>query len=133
MTIDFKQLQAARVAVAKGAKLLDDNVPGWRENVHQRYLDMADGTFCILGQVFAKDLQGYFNGYERGLAELDVSASEYGFDVGDGNTYVALGRAWEEELWPELFAFNAEQAIADLQTELPGLISEVIREVFRNL
>ncbi len=38
--------------VARGAALLDEHVPCWREMVSAAKLDIQNGRYCILGQVF---------------------------------------------------------------------------------
>lgn len=73
-----------RTRIERGAKLLDERVPGWRERIDLDRLDMGNSLHCILGQCFGS----YFDG----LRTLDLSTdSAYGF-LGPGTA------AWREYL-----------------------------------
>ena len=55
---------AARVA--RGAKLLDVFVPGWRARIDVATLDLFDAEYCILGQL-------YGGSEVSGVADLGIS------------------------------------------------------------
>jgi len=48
--------------VKRGADLLDEKRPGWREEIDLATLDLVDGDYCIMGQIFGS--------YETGLSFL---------------------------------------------------------------
>lgn len=75
--------------VAAGVMLLDDRRPDWRTLVDVSRLNIADGDWCVLGQVFPE--QSYGDALEE--LGLDSSPWEYGFDA-RGSEYEALRRAW---------------------------------------
>ena len=45
-------MQTIDERVAKGAAWLDEEHPGWRENIDPEILDMTSCLSCILGQVY---------------------------------------------------------------------------------
>lgn len=47
---------AARVK--RGARLLDEKVPGWAGKVNVERLDMTDCESCVVGQVFGEFMEG---------------------------------------------------------------------------
>lgn len=63
----------ARARVAKGVKLLNRKVPGWRKKIKVKKLRMEDCWQCILGQLF-----GYAG--DGGDALKIKGWHEYGFD-----------------------------------------------------
>jgi hypothetical protein len=54
--------------VKRGAVLLDQERPGWRDEIDLATLDLSDGCSCILGQVF-----GYYSDGVWALFEVDLS------------------------------------------------------------
>lgn len=44
--------EKARIAVAKGATLLDRKMPNWHQKIDLSRLDLANGEACVLGQLF---------------------------------------------------------------------------------
>ena len=75
--------------IARGVKLLDAKVPGWREKIDRDQLSMGDGCNCILGQIY-----GHF---DEGIDELDSEdeAAERGFDSEhDPISWEELTREW---------------------------------------
>lgn len=111
-------IEDARAAVAKGAALLDEKKPGWREEMDWKDCDITMPCDCVLGQCFAPPKGRGWGSYNRGLDflcpppadehHLDMVqrrtrfAVEYGFDVprsesGTAGSYMILQRAWEEE------------------------------------
>jgi hypothetical protein len=70
--------------VARGAALLDDEIPGWAARVNLSVLDVSDCTRCVLGQLFAEDDPD--SPYGWGLHELgldSLSDAAYGFEQSD--------------------------------------------------
>lgn len=54
------------VRVARGAALLDAEVPGWWERVRVLRLDMGSTCRCVLGQVFdGEGADGFYAGSRR--------------------------------------------------------------------
>lgn len=82
--------------VQRGIAILDGLGPeGWRDRVDLDDLEIADGTCCILGQVFG-------NFYEMPAKLRGVMYSvEYGFNTSfalDGWVAVKLNAAWRKAL-----------------------------------
>ncbi len=63
--------------VAKGAALLDEKVPGWRERIDLDMLDTVSPYGCVLGQLFEENdsLFGFRAGYWPGLRALGIPES----------------------------------------------------------
>ena len=88
--------------VARGAALLDEKVPGWRERINLDTFAISSCERCILGQVY-----GY---YATGLGELrrprsdpyskaaDLFAVSHGFMYSRHREVGELGDAWRAEL-----------------------------------
>jgi hypothetical protein len=90
----------ARQRVERGAALLDEKSPGWREKVDPETLEMSSGCGCILGQVYGD----YMGGLHRLASNWwEVADTRLGFMV-DGESdndiadYVILQNAWLELL-----------------------------------
>lgn len=69
--------------VSNGVKFLDENGPkNWREMIDLDKLDIQDGMYCILGQVFA-DKVGTRVGAGVGTCECCtyVNGYDYGYDL----------------------------------------------------
>lgn len=89
--------------VARGAALLDAQVPNWWERIRVLDLDMARGCACVLGQVFANDATRYQNGYDIGVNRLNsdrvsVAVSNgfdsYGTAASRSDDFEALRISW---------------------------------------
>ena len=97
-----------KLAVKRGAYMLDQKMPEWAELIRLEDLEMDDCGSCVIGQAVGD--------YGRGIAQLsglkDYSreafdwAIEYGFDLsdemfdhGDGTGYRAYRQL--ETLWTE--------------------------------
>jgi hypothetical protein len=79
-------------AVDAGAALLDERLPGWRDEIHPASLDLEQCEQCVLGQLFGE--------YERGRMLLGLSRSRamgLGF-TRRGTTWERLTAAWREVL-----------------------------------
>lgn len=83
--------------VARGARLLDDHRPGWRESVDAARLDVSDFHSCVLGQLYGSFSAGLT---QLGLRLDGARIEEHGFDVllGDTGRYPAVQGAWERVL-----------------------------------
>lgn len=75
-----------RVVVARlfdaAVARLDDAAPTWRDRVDRRTLDVSDGTWCVLGQVFGSYHLGLFQLYGRpclGGDPLPADAATFAF------------------------------------------------------
>jgi hypothetical protein len=91
-------------AVARGAALLNERVPGWRERLQLRRLHMEDCEQCVLGQIYGD----YVMGLDALWPDL-VMASEdstFGFDLvrpyppspSKEERYKVLAAAWREAI-----------------------------------
>jgi hypothetical protein len=85
-------------AVARGAALLDEKVPGWRERIDVEKLYMEQPLHCIVGQACG----GYMGGmHALGLEPWGAGHGvHYGFMSPDGSIRMdtRLEDAWREEL-----------------------------------
>lgn len=87
-------------AVRKGARLLDDVAPTWRDMINVSRLQMSNTTRCVLGMVFGTyddGIEALADSQER--TDVEVFAIEHGFDVDpDSRTinsdYSALDAQW---------------------------------------
>lgn len=86
--------------VERGAKLLDEKLPGWDEQIKLKKLDMTSETQCILGQLYC--------GYLLGLNALGVNGLRYGFDGASGEE---LAKAWKDEVLDRKFQKRHSQAL----------------------
>jgi hypothetical protein len=93
-------------AVDQGAALLDEERPGWWEEIDESELRMSDARSCILGQAWMAR-NGFENGYDAGTFDLfgeddyedDVrqrKIEEHGFDAFGfgGAEYDVLANVW---------------------------------------
>jgi len=81
--------------VRRGAALLDEQRPGWRDGIDPDRLDISDPQLCVLGQLDGSYSDGRWN---LGVAPGHESAS-YGFVVVPGclnfdAEFEALTAAW---------------------------------------
>lgn len=97
-SLTYAQLSEYIDNVARGAALLDELAPGWREHVDIHTLDVSDPYYCVLGQLFsARHPDGYLTcGFFTGVACLCPNDTgcvatgpthnwcvQHGFDVGE--------------------------------------------------
>jgi hypothetical protein len=66
-------------AVDQGAKLLDQEKPGWAKAVDLRKLDMRSTRTCVLGQVYG----AYHTGTDALGLGSGVEEENYGFNLTD--------------------------------------------------
>lgn len=76
--------------VAAGMALLDQERPGWRQEIDLGTLDLGSCSVCVLGQIFGD--------YEDGLSELGIGDDpyKYGFNALGGMS--TLTQAWKDAL-----------------------------------
>jgi hypothetical protein len=92
--------------VARGAQLLDQQVPGWAERIDLGRLDLADLRWCPLGQTYATH-PGDGDAYHRGLDHLGLRSGDQCIAAGvylvdtSGDELPNDDPAWAEldELW----------------------------------
>lgn len=80
------------VAVKRGAALLDERLPGWRNHVHPETLDLSSACGCVLGELFGD--------YERGCGILGLTPRDarwFGFMEGR-TRFAALTAGWRRLL-----------------------------------
>lgn len=80
---------ALPVNVQRGAELLDERLPGWRDEIDQDFLDLGNTCNCVLGQLFGS--------YDRGVKVLglhDSQASALGFFKRGRQTWETLTAGW---------------------------------------
>lgn len=102
-------MNKVQAAVKRGATLLDQKKKRWAFKISVPELDMSNGRYCVLGQVYADDphivasASGYSwesptNGYYAGMKKLfgnqhSDEGHNYGFDGRD-----SLRRYWLVEI-----------------------------------
>ena len=83
----------------RGAALLDEKRPGWREDVDLRSLDQASCSRCVLGQVFGRYAEGLRSLFNEDRIRRYPDDAPYGFDIdGEVGHYSVLTEAWREVL-----------------------------------
>jgi hypothetical protein len=65
--------------VARGAALLDSEIPGWWQLIDVDSLDINDCYACVIGQLFADEAM-HWNPFEVGAAWL-IGRDAYGCDT----------------------------------------------------
>lgn len=94
--------RAAKGRVRKGARLLDQYKPGWRNLVKSEVLNMSLSYRCVLGQLF-----GDYSTGERKLFGDNPKFTDsvrHGFMTGlkeGGQSWEVLADAWKDELKAE--------------------------------
>jgi hypothetical protein len=86
------QIKTLSDNVDRGAALLDQQRPSWRDKVNVSTLDMSDGSWCVLGQAFG----GYYEGRVR-LRIDSHKATDHGF-----NCHARWGDDLDWEGWLQL-------------------------------
>lgn len=84
--------------IARGAALLDEQRPGWRDEIDVETLDLASECDCILGQLHGD--------YLEGVDMLDLNLPDRvacGFDILSGvrdedKAYARLTAEWRQAL-----------------------------------
>lgn len=95
-------MTTATQAAAKGAALLDEEIPGWADRIDLPTLDLGSCTRCVLGQLFSSGRSGWEAPYALGLHHLSLSVREavgHGFTTNSAEvTWPQLGEAWADEV-----------------------------------
>lgn len=89
-------LEKLQKAVVNGAAYLDANHPGWHNCIDTGNLNLASGSFCVLGQMFVQ----YDNFFDQ-LEPVNINrynADEYGFMVKEPSYYPTLTQLWLVEI-----------------------------------
>jgi hypothetical protein len=109
--------------VKAGMALLEEKLgPEWVDHIDMKTLDLSNGNFCVLGQIYGErePTNGVWDpcGFERGVEDLDISEKtvDYGFfaakcelDTWDPEfsvewhrRWIALQACWEDQLTPKV-------------------------------
>jgi hypothetical protein len=99
-------MELARHKVARGAKLLDKQLPGWEKAIVPRMLRLSSCRLCVCGQlamatraVGAGPTDDGFQIMRQEILEKAYDRPDlYGFDSTEYVPYNALEVAWLEEL-----------------------------------
>lgn len=93
--------RVAEMRAKRGARWLDENVPGWWKRINVRTLRLSDGESCICGQVFRREARKAWSlsGFTYASSHLFAEANSWvSTIVGPVGTYnrrrrvgVALG------------------------------------------
>lgn len=96
--------EAVRERVARGAAYLDEVDPGWHHRVDPASLELADGQFCVLGQLHGDFRLGLGRAHLINLSSApraSLSPVTHGFqcvqnvsDAWQERDYQRLTRAW---------------------------------------
>jgi hypothetical protein len=86
-----------RIAVERGAALLDERLPDWYQEVDLYRLEMSSTGYCVLAQVAPG---GYLDGLESLFGRIDDGdAFIHGFDL---DTFQLRNQRERDEHWFEL-------------------------------
>lgn len=97
-------MSVTKAQVAKGAKFLDEKVPGWPEKINVKKLAMRSNTNCILGQLAKAADFGKESAIEYGetLGLTEKKFASHGFEAGgdfpDEEADKAQGELWKAEI-----------------------------------
>lgn len=109
----------AKLAVKRGIYWLDENYPGWAQQINLEMLDMSECTDCVIGQAIGSyshtiNLAAVGNGDYNHSAATQWSV-EHGFEtpntlvysnpeyaVAQGYSYRELDTLWSEEVQKRL-------------------------------
>lgn len=81
------------VRVARGAKFLDDRIDDWHNRIEIEMLDMTDGRWCVIGQLFPEHM---FFRKQKDFGWSNAEAASLGFYLNeaefDSEGYMAHDR-----------------------------------------
>ena len=103
--------------VNRGALVLDEEKPGWREKVVPDKLNMNNGSFCIIGQVYGEydEYIGVPFGMDDTPQDATYEAVDHGFMVGeDGAPWALL-----DLVWVTMLQERAERGTDGIELQLP--------------
>lgn len=106
------KVPTAHELVERGARLLDEKLPGWADQIDLDTLNMREGCNCIIGQIggrrFNLDALGWHNDvdaahYSNLIGPMGIVGYEYGFDSSADRDdfhvfYDDLQDAWKGEI-----------------------------------
>ena len=69
--------------VARGAKLLDESQPGWRERIRADELAMETCDQCVLGQLYGDYATGFKEMLKPFDSRVQFSSGDHGFTLRD--------------------------------------------------
>lgn len=88
----------------RGAELMDEMHPGWRDRVDVESLDIANGNTCIIGQCFRDQVE--YEGWSETVTDVTglpfYRLPDHGFVLQGGpgedllGKYTKLTHAWRE-------------------------------------
>lgn len=92
--------------IAKGVKFLDENVPNWLKKISVKKLNMQDGDFCVLGQLFKKKNDRWTTGYSIAARKFTQISNirdrdELGFTINNSNhskQFPLLTKEWADTI-----------------------------------
>lgn len=98
--IEHEEYGQMKASVGRGAALLDEGLPGWRDRVDVHTLNMRSPSHCVLGQLYSSFWDG------RAVLGLGYHAAiEHGFNAetmsggSDWDTLIrALDHLWIDEI-----------------------------------
>ena len=82
--------------VDRGIRLLDEQLPDWDKGVNLATLNLGNGRFCVLGQLFGR----YEDGHHRIGLQSETQAVLHGFHIMCKSS--RLPEPLEMERWEEL-------------------------------
>jgi len=88
-------MKSLKDMVAKGALLLDEKKPGWERLIYPDVLDMRNGCYCVLGQIYGDFLIGVSNLYLRYPGHWGFDLPLEGVDI---TTWEELDDLWLDEI-----------------------------------
>ena len=65
-----------RAAIWRGTGFLDARVPGWRDKINLKKLDLSSPQFCVLGEIY-----GYYSTGIDSLFSEGGNPCDYGFEL----------------------------------------------------
>lgn len=81
--IDFYGVETMHARVARGAAMLDLEIPGWHDRINTDQLNLESCVSCVFGQLYTGL---YDEGEEKFFADFDrpsEAAAAHGFTLGD--------------------------------------------------
>ena len=83
--------------VAKGAALMDKELPGWEKKIDLERLDLGDICNCVVGQLYPDE--SYITAVYDLLginSIIESTTDEYGFSASEWRDYPSLTREWKQ-------------------------------------
>lgn len=90
--------------VLRGAKLLDERMPGWEEKIDLEHFWLQDGCLCILGQLYNHYSIGCYTLFEESFPSFNI-VEGYGFFALNRDVDV-LEKSWRILIAERLYFFE---------------------------